>query len=602
MRASESMIKMAKNTTKMFEELEKDTGHSIGFKKTGSLFVTANKERAQQFKMALSLATSFDVEAYEISIEEAKQKWNLINEKDLISAIFVPNDALICPQQGTIALAKGAKKYGATILENKEVIKIIEKNGYVEGVETAEGIIKAEKIIITTGMWTRDFLAKYDINVPLHATEHYYVLTEEIAEVSSMLPLLRDFDSRCYIRPTIGTRWHKKAGHLMCGFFEKLAKPWGMNGIPSDFEFGRLKEDWEHLKEVLALVKHRLPVFKDVKIETFFNGPESFTYDNNYLLGEPPNLRNLFIATGFNSRGIQSSGGAGKIITEWVATGKLTREYDVHDIDIRRAPQHSSNKKFLFDRSKEILGLLYDISYPYLQLKSARPLRQSSFHERLQKSGACFGERAGWERANWFAPEGVKADYKYSFGKQNWFSYSFEEHLATRENVTVFDQSSFSKYLVQGADALLLLNKICTSEMDVAIGKVVYTQLLNEDGGVEGDITITRIAKEEFFVISAAASQAHDFFYIKKKNQDFGLHAIINDITSAYAVLGVMGPRSRELLKKLSDTDFSNEKFPFGTSQIINFAYAKARAIRITFVGELGWENLFANRICFICL
>ena len=590
MRASESMIQMAKNTTKIFQQLTAETGVDINFKKTGSLFVTANKDRFAQFKMLLSLAASFDVEAYEISIEQAKQKWPLINEKDLIGAIFVPNDALICPQQGTLALAKGAQKYGVKILEDTKVVRIIENNGTVTGVETNEGIIDAEKVVVTTGIWTRELMAQYNINVPLHATEHYYVLTEKIAGVEPMLPLLRDFDARCYVRPTIGTRWHQETGHLMCGFFENRAKPWGMNGIPEDFEFGRLEEDWGHLDQVLSLVKHRIPTIKDVKIETFLNGPESFTYDNNYLIGELPNLRNLFVTAGFNSRGIQSAGGAGQIITEWVQEGCLTRKYDTHDIDLARAPSHSANKKFLFERSREILGLLYDIAYPYLQITSARPLRTTPFHDRLQAKGACFGETAGWERANWYAPTKAEAKYQYSFGIPNWLQYSNQEHLATRENVTVFDQTSFAKYLVQGKDALLLLEKICGAKINVAIGKVVYTQLLNEIGGIEGDITITRIAKEEFWVIATATSQLHDLLYIQRKIQDFALQATITDITSAYAVLGIMGPRSRELLQKMSNADFSNEAFPFATSQTIDFAYARVRATRITFVGELGWE------------
>ena len=601
MRASESMIKMAKNTTNMFYQLEKDTGHCVKFKRTGSLFVTANKDRYKQFKMAISLADSFDVEAYEISIAQAKQKWPLVNEKDLVGAMFVPGDALICPQQGTIALAKGAEKYGANILEDCKVLRIIAENGIAKGVETSAGVIEAEKVIVSTGIWTRDFMVQYDINVPLHATEHYYILTEKIGELDPNLPLLRDFDARCYIRATIGTRWHEESGHLMCGFFEKGAKPWGMDGIPEDFEFGRLPEDWAHLDKVLKLVSHRLPALQNVKIETFLNGPESFTYDNNYLIGELPALRNLFVTAGFNSRGIQSAGGVGKIITQWVKEGYLTRDYDIHDIDISRAPAHSANRKFLYERSQEILGLLYDIAYPYLQIESARPIRTTPFHERLKASGACFGETAGWERANWYAPKEVNPRYEYNFDKQNWFDYANKEHLATRESVVVFDQTSFAKYLVQGKEALLLLEKICGAKIDVFIGKVVYTQLLNEAGGIEGDVTITRIAFEEFLVVSTATSQIHDFLYIKRKIQDFDLHASIADITSSYAVLGIMGPKSRELMQKMSNANFSNEKFGFATSKIIDFAYARVRATRITFVGELGWEIYIPTEYALSC-
>lgn len=590
MRASESMIQMAKNTTTMFEQLKADSGHNLKFKKTGSLFVTANKDRYNQFKMLLSMAKSFDVEAYPISISEAKKKWPLVNEKDLVGAIFVPNDALICPQEGTIALAKGAQKYGATILENTKVTKILTKNGRAVGVETEHGAINSEFVIVTSGIWTRDFCADYNINVPLHAAEHYYILSEDIEGVEPLLPLFRDFDARCYIRPTVGTRWHEDGKKLMCGFFENGAKPWGMKGIPENFEFGRLNENWEHIEKVLGLVKKRLPALQNTKFTVFMNGPESFTYDNNYLVGELQNLRGLFTTAGFNSRGIQSSGGAAKIITEWVLKGCLTRSFDSHDIDLNRCPKHTANRKFLYDRTKEILGLLYDIAYPYLQIESARPIRTTPFHEKLKAQGACFGETAGWERANWYAPKGVIPEYKYSFGRQNWFEYSFEEHLATRENVTLFDQTSFAKYFVQGKDALKLLDKICPSRVDVKIGKVVYTQLLNDFGGIEGDITITRISESEFLILSTATSQMHDFLYIKSKIDDLKLEAVITDITSAYAVLGIMGPKSRELIQKMSNEDFSNAAFPFATSKMIDFGYARARATRITFVGELGWE------------
>ena len=590
MRASESMIQMAKDTTSMFAELEADSGHPLKFKKTGSLFVTANRDRQDHFKLLLSLAKSFDVEAYEISIAEAKQKWNLINETDLLSAMFVPNDALICPQEGTIALSKAAQKYGVKIYENTKVLEILEEKGKVTGVKTETGTVKAERVIVTTGIWTREFCKDYGLNIPLHAVEHYYALTENIAGVDPMLPLFRDFDARCYIRPTVGTRWHEDGTRLMCGFFERGAKAWGINGIPEDFEFGRLPEDWKHLEKVLQLVKHRIPALKNTKIETLMNGPESFTYDNNYLIGELPQLRGLFTTAGFNSRGIQSSGGAAKIITEWALKGHLTRKFDSHDIDLSRAPKHTANSKFLTTRVGEILGLLYDIAYPYLQLESARPIRTSPFHDRLKAKGACFGETAGWERANWFATVGEQPNYNYSFAKQNWFDYAAKEHLATREAVTVFDQSSFAKYLIQGKDALKLLDLICPSRVAVPLGKVVYTQLLNEFGGIEGDITITRIAESEFMVVSTATSQMHDFLYITKKIADFQLNAVITDITSAYAVLGIMGPKSRELMQKMSNADFSNEAFPFGTSQIIDFGYARVRATRITFVGELGWE------------
>ena len=590
MRASESMIMMAKETTNMFREVAEEVGHDIDWKRTGSVFVTAHPERHQQFRMALSLADSFDVEAYEISPREARDKWPLVNIDDVVGAIYVPNDALINPEEGTKALAKGAEKHGAQVHEYTKVTGLLTDGDRVTGVTTEEGEIRADYVVLAGGIWTRDFAAQYGVNVPLQPMEHYYLLTEHLEGIDPDLPLLRDFDARCYVRPTIGTRWHDHTGHLMLGFFERTAKPWARHGIPEDFEFGRLDEDWEHAAEVYEYVRHRVPAVREVGIETYMNGPESFTYDNNYFLGEAQNLQNLLIAAGFNSRGIQSCGGAGRYIAEYILSGTPPTRYDTHDIEAIRPPQHTANRRFLEERGTEILGLLYDINFPYLQIESARPVRTSPLHDRLAARGACFGEMSGWERANWYAPAGVEPKYEYTFGRQNWFPYSAEEHMAARENVAVFDQTSFGKFLVQGKEALDLLEWTCGNRIDVPVGKVVYTQLLNERGGIEGDVTVTRVGERQFLVYTTASSQAHDFWYLQKRIEERDFAATVTDITSGYAVLGVMGPRSRDLLQRVSNADFSNEAFPFATSRMIDFGYARARATRITFVGELGWE------------
>ena len=601
LRASESMIYMAKETTGMFEQLEKETGYNIKFKRTGSLFVTANNDRRDQFRMMLSTAKSYGVEAYEVSVSEAKQKWPLVREDDLVGSIFVPNDALICPQRGTEALAKGVEMGGGKIFENVKVTKILSKDGRANGVETDNGTISAEYVVMTTGIWSKEIGDSIGLNIPLQPMEHYYLLTGKIDGLDPMLPLLRDFDARSYVRPTLGTRWHEEEGHLMLGFFEKNGKPWGMDGIPEDFEFGNTGEDWSHMESVLNLVRHRIPATKEVNIETFFSGPESFTYDNNYIMGEAPLMKNLMVATGFNSRGIQSCGGAGRYIAEWITEKKEPTRYDNHDISASRCPKHTANKKFLHDRSKEILGLLYDINYPYLQIESARPIRMSPLHERLADLGACFGETAGWERPNWYAPSGVKPKYEYSFHRQNWFEHSAQEHMQVREGVAFFDQTSFGKLLVQGNDALKLLDLVSCSRVDVKIGKVVYTQFLNESGGVESDLTIIRTSEKEFLIYTSAPSQQRDYNYLYNKINLWNLNATVSDVTSGFSVISLMGPKSRELMQKMSGDDFSHEGFPFGTSRIIDFGYARARATRLTFVGELGWEVSIPTEFTLSC-
>ncbi|MBV8804253.1 MAG: FAD-dependent oxidoreductase, partial [Sinobacteraceae bacterium] len=429
------------------------------------------------------------------------------------------------------------------------------------------------------GMWARDIAGWVDACVPVHAAEHFYIVTEPMAGLTSGLPVLRDADGCSYFK--------EDTGKLLVGWFEPEAKPWGTHGIPESFSFEQLPEDLEHIEPLLAAAARRVPALQSAGVQVFFNGPESFTPDDRYLLGESPEVAGLFVAAGFNSIGIQSAGGAGKVLADWIVDGHPPM--DLWDVDIRRCMPFQRNKKYLRDRTVESLGLLYAMHWPYRQPETARGVRKSPLHDRLAALGACFGEVAGFERPNWFARAGMKPQYAYSYGRQNWFEQSAEEHRAVRESVALFDQSSFAKFVVQGADAERCLNRICAANVTVPVGKIVYTQWLNERGGIEADLTITREAEDRYLIVTTCATHTRDLTWLQK-NLPVEARCMAFDVSSGLAVLGLMGPDSRALLGSLTDTDLSNEAFPFGNSRIIDLGYARVRASRITYVGELGWE------------
>ena len=581
LRATQNLTRLAQYTTTLLQELEAETGQATGFKQTGSLAVANNAERFEELKRGASMAKCFGLEVEVITPREAADLWPLMNASDLVGAVYLPGDGQTNPTDTTQAYAKGAKMRGAQIFENVKATGIHQKDGRVSGVATEHGDIQSEYVVNCAGMWARQIGRLAGVSIPLHAAEHFYVVTEPIAGLASGLPTLRDPGSATYFKEEVGC--------VLAGFFELQAKPWGRGGeaIPEDFAFGTFGEDWDHLEGVFNKAMHRLPALETAGIKLFLNGPESFTPDDRYHLGEAPELKNFYVAAGFNSIGIQSSGGAGKVLAEWIAHGHPP--VDLWDVDIRRNRPFQNNRRYLEKRVSETLGLLYDMHWPFRQYATSRNVRLSPLHDRLVAQGACFGEVAGWERANWFAPPGVEPTYQYSYGKQNWFAYSAAEHRAVRENVGLFDQTSFSKFLLQGKDALSVLNRLCGNQIDVVPGKVVYTQMLNERGGVEADVTITRVAPDCFYIVDAAATQTKTFSYIQS-HIAADEYAFLTDVTSAYAVLGVMGPNARRLLSSLTDTDLSNPAFPFASSQEIDFADARLRAIRITYVGELGWE------------
>ena len=579
LRATQNMTRLAQYTAGLFAGLEEETGQATGFAQHGSLSLATTEGRFEELKRGASMARCFGLEVEVISATEAQNMWPLINVDDVVGAVFLPKDGKVNPVDVTQALARGAKTGGARIFEDTKVTAVHSSNGRVTGVATDKGDITAEIVVNCGGMWARELGRMAGANVPLHAAEHFYIVTENFDGMTSDLPVLRDPDNCAYFK--------EDAGKLLLGAFEPVAKPWGMEGIPEDFSFTQLPDDFDHFEPILETALKRLPALGDVGIQLFFNGPESFTPDDRYLLGPAPEIENFYVAAGFNSTGIQSSGGAGKVLAEWIVNKQPPM--DLWDVDIRRMMPFQGNAKYLHDRTVEGLGLLYAMHWPFRQFDSARMARTSPLHDRLSAKGACFGEAGGWERANWFAPAGVEPVYEYSYGRQNWFEHSAREHMAIREGVGLLDQSSFVKFLLQGRDAETVLNQVCANDVSVPVGKVVYTQWLNERGGIETDLTVTRLSDTSYMVVTAFSSAVRDFSWLNSHIPE-DAHAILTDVSSGQAMISIMGPKSRDLLQTLTPANMSNDAFPFGSSQEIELGYAKVRASRITYVGELGWE------------
>ena len=579
LRDNQNMTQLAKYTAELYHGLEAETGQPTGFKQNGSLSTATNAGRMEDLLRRADMAKVFDLQVDRLTTGECKSMYPLLNVEDVVGGIFIPSDGQANPVDVTQALAKGARMGGAQIFENTNVSKLLVDRGRVVGVETPQGTIKAKTVVLACGMWTRDLAATVGASVPLHACEHFYIVTEPFEGVTAGLPVYRDYDACAYYK--------EDAGKILLGCFEPVAKPWGMDGIDDDFEFGELPDDFDHFEPILEGAIHRMPALAEAGIQKFFCGPESFTPDDRYHLGPLPEVNGLFVAAGFNSIGIQSAGGAGKVMSEWIKLGHPPM--DLVDVDVRRNAPFQSNKKYLHDRVTETLGLLYSVHWPFYQYTTARGARRSALHEQLKAEGACFGDTLGWERPNWFAPKGVTPEYEYSFGRQNWFEHSKAEHMATREGVALFDQASFAKFMVQGRDAEKVLNRVSAGNMSVEPGKIIYAPWLNERGGMEADLTVTRLAEDAYLVVTGAGAHFRDLNWLKShiESDEF---CVVTDVTSGIAMLGIMGPKARDLLQPLTDTDLSNDAFPFGTSQEIELGYAMVRASRITYVGELGWE------------
>lgn len=583
LRGSQNMTRLAKYSADLYVRLEAETGVATGMRQVGSISVALTQERKHELYRQATVARAFDVDVREISPTEVKQMYPHLNVSDVVGAVHLPLDGQCDPANIAMALAKGARQRGALISENTRVTKVHAKDGRVTGVSWAkdgeDGTIEADIVVNCAGMWARDLGQQNGVSIPLHACEHFYLVTEPIPGLTR-LPVLRVPDECAYYK--------EDAGKMMLGAFEPVAKPWPPAGqrIRDDFCFDQLPEDMDHFAPILEMGVNRMPMLETAGIHTFFNGPESFTPDDRYYLGQAPELGGYWVAAGYNSIGIVSSGGAGMVLAQWINDGEAP--FDLWEVDIRRMQPFQKNRTYLRNRVTETLGLLYADHFPYRQMASARGIRRSPLHEHLKARGAVFGEVAGWERANWFARPGQERDYRYSWQRQNWFDNSRDEHMAVRTGVGLFDMTSFGKIRVEGRDALAFLQRVCANDMDVAPGKIVYTQMLNARGGVESDLTVSRLSDTAFFLVVPGATLQRDLAWLRKHlREDF---AVITDVTAAESVLCLMGPKSRDLITKISPNDFSNETNPFGTWQEIEIGMGLARAHRVTYVGELGWE------------
>ena len=584
LRATQNMTRLAKYSQELYFSLEEETGVATGIKRNGSITVALTDERMEELRRSAAMARAFDVEIDEISTDEISRLYPGLNVEDAVGGVWLAKDGQADPVNITQALAKGARMRGAEIIQGVKVTDIITENGTAVGVETDSGTIRADFVVNCGGMWAREIGEMAGVAVPLHACEHFYIVTEGIDGLQSNLPVLRVPDECAYYK--------EDAGKIMLGAFEPVSKPWGMDGIPEDFEFDSLPEDFDHFEPILEKAVDRLPILGTAGIQTFFNGPESFTPDDRYILGEAPEVKNFFVAAGFNSVGIQSAGGAGMVLAEWMDKGNAPM--DLWDVDIRRMQPFQTNRKYLKDRVTETLGLLYADHFPYRQFESSRNVRRSPIHQRLEENGACFGEVNGWERPNWFLPEaarkaGAVAQYEYSWKRQNWFDYNAAEHKAVREKVGFFDLSSFGKIMVMGRDAEAVLQRIACNDVAVEPGRIVYTQFLNETGGIEADVTITRLSSDRFIVVTPAATVRRDLNWITRHTPE-DAHCMAIDTTVMESVLVVMGPEARDFLQPIIPQSLANEDFPFGTMQEIEIGYARGRAHRVSYVGELGWE------------
>ena len=582
LRATSNMTKLAKYSQELYGNLETETGVATGFKRCGSITVALTEERKEEIFRQAAMARAFGVEVEEISPSEVKAKYEHLNIEGVTGGVYLPLDGQGDPANIAVALAKGARQLGAQVIERTKVISVTRQVRRItevhwENEQGESGTVKSENVINCGGMWGHEVGQMLGVNVPLQACEHFYIVTEAIEGLTQM-PVLRVPDECAYFK--------EDAGKILLGAFEPVSKPWAMDGIPSDFEFDQLPEDFDHFEPILEAAVKRFPMLGEAGIHTFFNGPESFTPDDAYHLGLAPEMDNVWVAAGFNSVGIQSAGGAGQALAQWMEDGQ--KPFDLGDVDISRMEPFQGNKQYLFERSKETLGLLYADHFPYLQKKTARGVRRTPFHQKLLDQGAVMGELSGWERANWFANKGQKPEYEYSWKRQNFFDNVAAEHKAVRNNIGIYDMSSFGKIRVEGPDACAFMNYIGGGQYDVPAGKIVYTQFLNNRAGIEADVTVTRLSETAYLVVTPAATRLADQTWMMRNKGNFNV--VVTDITAGEGVLAVMGPNARKLLELVSPNDFSNNINPFGTAQKIELGMGLARVHRVTYVGELGWE------------
>lgn len=578
MRPNRNMTQMSKYGIELYATLEAETGLATGWKQCGSVNVARTPERMKVLRKQLAMARSFGVECHEISPAEAGGKYPVMRTDDLQGALWLPGDGKANPADLCMSLAKGARNRGVKIVEGIEVTGVLVENGRAVGVATTQGEVRCETLVNCAGQWARQFGRLAGVNVPLYSAEHFYIVTGKIPGVHPMLPVMRDPDGYIYYK--------EEVGGLVMGGFEPQAKPWKMDPIPSTFQFELLGEDWDQFEPLMTAALHRTPCLETAEIKMLLNGPESFTPDGNFILGEAPELRNYFVCAGFNSAGIANSGGAGRLMAEWIVGGEPST--DLWDVDIRRFGSFTGNRKALAERTGETLGLHYAMRWPRQELVTARPLRTSPLYDLLAAKGAEFGSKNGWERANYFKTGGA-AMPPYTLGAPGWLPWMIEEQRATREAVALYDQTSFSKLLLQGRDALAVLQRLCANEMDVPVDKMVYTAMLNERGGFESDLTVIRQGPQRFLIVTGSAQATRDSDWITR-HIGADEHAVLTDVSPLYCVLSVMGPKARDLLARVSPDDLSPAALKFSWTKDIDVGFARVRAARMSYVGGPGFE------------
>lgn len=578
MRPNRSMTAMSKYGIELYASLEAETGLATGWKACGSVNVARTPERMQVLRKQAALARSFGVEVQLIGPREAGDLVPVMRTDDLQGAIWIPGDGKANPADLCMSLAKGARNRGATLLEGVEVTGVITDRGTVAGVHTAQGEVRCEVLVNCGGQWARQFGRLAGVNVPLFPAEHFYIVTDRITGVLPSMPVMRDPDGFIYVK--------EEVGGLLMGGFEPVAKPWRVDPIPSSFQFQLLDEDWEQFEPLMTNAIHRLPCLETAKVKMLLNGPESFTPDGNFILGEAPELKRYYVCAGFNSAGIANSGGAGRLMAEWISAGQPPQ--DVWEVDVRRFSPFTANRRALAERTGETLGLHYAMRWPRQELQTARPLRTSPLYDLLAAKGAEFGSKNGWERANYFRPAGATRPAD-TLGRPGWLDWVQTEQRATRQAVALYDQTSFGKLLLQGRDALALLQRLCANQMDVATGRMVYTALLNERGGFESDCTVTRLAADRFLLVTGSAQPQRDADWISRHIGP-DEHVVLTDVSALTSVLSLMGPRSRELLARVSPDDLSPAAIAFSHTLEIDLGHARVRAARMAYVGGPGYE------------
>ena len=579
LQGSHSTTAFASYGVELLQEIEAETSQNPGFRQSGSISIAVNEERLAELKRKADFASLFGVEAHYLETAEIAERWPLMNPDGVLGGIYMPSDGSANPIDLTQALAKGARMNGATIRERIKVEEILTDGGKVTGVRTDEGTITADVVVNCSGMWARDLGRQNGVGVPLHACEHYYLVTEPIADLPSDLPVLRSYCDATY--------WKEDAGKLLFGFAHFHAKAWAQGGIPESFEFDSLPFVEEDVMEVLELAMNRVPVLQETGIRTFFNGPESYSHDGRFTLGEAPDLKGYYVLAGVNSTGIQSGPGAGKALADWIMQGHPPM--DLAEMDPARIEEWQARDPYLRERCPETLVLTYAMHWPGRQRETARGLRRTPFYHTMKAKGACYAEVQGWERPGWFAPEGVDPVYDYSFHRPSHFQHVQNEQKAVREAVGMIDYSMLGKLMVEGPDAESFLQRVCTNDMALPVGNVAYSLMLNDRGGIESDVTVARHGQEAFMVMSSISHTRRDRDHLRKQILP-DENVRLRDATSNYGVLSVCGPKSRELMAAVSGIDMSDEAFPFNTLQHFHIGHAPVMAQRLSYTGELGWE------------